>query len=175
MFVLQRVLERDGRLTLMDQSRVLDPHPAFRMFATANTVGLGNDTGLYHGVHRLNHAQLDRWNVVAALDYLPAEQETAMVLGQVPQVAGGVDTVRAMVALAELTRNAFAAGDLSTVMSPRTVVTWAENLAIFGELGVALRLTFANKCAQDERPLLAELFQRCFDSEFAAPPVPATA
>lgn len=175
MFVLQRVLERDGRLTLMDQSRVLDPHPAFRMFATANTVGLGNDTGLYHGVHRLNHAQLDRWNVVAALDYLPAAQETAMVLGQVPDVAGGVDTVRAMVALAQLTRNAFAAGDLSTVMSPRTVVTWAENLAIFGDVETALRLTFANKCAQDERPLLGELFQRCFDTEFAAPPVAASA
>ncbi len=165
MFVLQRVLERDGRLTLPDQSRVVHPHPSFRILATANTVGLGDSTGLYRGVQRLNHAQLDRWNIVAALDYLPPDQEARMVAGQVPSVGGDEALVRAMVTLAGLTRTAFLAGDLSALMSPRTVVTWAENIAIFGDARTALRLTFVNKCPDDERSTVADLFQRCFDAD----------
>ena len=167
MFVIQRVLERDGKFTLMDQSRVLTPHPSFRLFATANTVGLGNLNGLYPGAQRLNHAQIDRWNIVAALNYLPAAEEAAIVLARVPRLDDddGRALVRQMVALAELTRKGFAAGDLSTLMSPRTVITWAENLEIFGDLALALRLSFVNKCDEAERPIVAEYFQRCFDRE----------
>ncbi|MGJ9413635.1 AAA family ATPase [Aeromicrobium sp. CF4.19] len=167
MFVIQRVLERDGRLTLMDQSRVLTPHPAFRLFSTANTVGQGNLSGLYHGAQRLNHAQIDRWNVVATLDYLSAAEEADIVLARVPGFAEGAgpETVRAMVALADLTRKGFRAGDLSTLMSPRTVITWAENVEVFGDLGTALRLTFVNKLDEPERTVLGEYFQRCFDRE----------
>ncbi|MBZ4018605.1 cobaltochelatase subunit CobS [Streptomyces purpurogeneiscleroticus] len=167
MFVIQRMLERDGRLTLMDQNRVLRPHPAFRLFATANTVGLGNLNGLYHGAQRLNHAQIDRWNIVASLDYLPAEEEAAIVRSRVPSYESdqGRATVAAMVAVAELTRHGFRAGDLSTLMSPRTVITWAENTEIFGDPAPAFRLSFLNKCDEAERPLVAEYFQRCFDRE----------
>ncbi len=167
MFVIQRVLEQDGRFTLMDQNRVLTPHPFFRLFATANTVGLGNLNGLYHGAQRLNHAQIDRWNIVATLNYLPAEEEAAIVLARVPELAtdDGRALVRRMVSLAALTRQGFAAGDLSTLMSPRTVIGWAENLGIFGDLATALKLSFANKCDDAERPVLAEYFQRCFDQE----------
>jgi cobaltochelatase CobS len=167
MFVIQRILERDGKFTLMDQNRVLHPHPFFRLFATANTVGLGNLNGLYHGAQRLNHAQIDRWNIVASLDYLPAEEEIAIVQARVPSMrdAAGHATVRAMVAVAELTRKGFAAGDLSTLMSPRTVITWAENVEIFRDPALALRLSFINKCDEAERPLVAEYFQRCFDLE----------
>ena len=127
MFVIQRVLERQGRLTLMDQSRVLHPHPYFRLFATANTVGLGNLNGLYHGAQRLNHAQIDRWNIVASLNYLPVEEEIAIVLARVPELddSSGRDLVSAMVAVAGMTRQGFHAGDLSTLVSPRTVLTWA--------------------------------------------------
>ena len=175
MFVIQRVLERDGKFTLMDQNRVLTPHPSFRLFATANTVGLGNLNGLYHGAQRLNHAQIDRWNIVAALNYLPAEEEAAIVLARVPKLADedGRALVRQMVALADLTRKGFAAGDLSTLMSPRTVITWAENLGIFGDVALALRLSFVNKCDEAEQPIVAEYFQRCFDRELdpsATPP-----
>ena len=167
MFVIQRLLERDGRFTLMDQNRVLKPHPAFRLFATANTVGLGNLNGLYHGAQRLNHAQIDRWNIVAALNYLPAAEEAAIVTARVPALADdpGQALVRQMVALAALTRKGFEAGDLSTLMSPRTVITWAENLELFGDLGQALRLSFVNKCDAAEQPVVAEYFQRCFDRE----------
>jgi len=167
MFVIQRLLERDGKFTLMDQNRVLTPHPFFRLFATSNTVGLGNLNGLYHGAQRLNHAQIDRWNIVAALDYMPRDEEVAIVQARVPALADDAGTVqvRAIVALAELTRMGFAAGDLSTLMSPRTVISWAENLDIFGDIGVAFRLSFLNKCEEGERPLVAEYFQRCFDRE----------
>ncbi|VWX62643.1 Aerobic cobaltochelatase subunit CobS [Burkholderiales bacterium 8X] len=167
MFVIQRVLERDGQFTLMDQNRVLKPHPFFRLFATANTVGLGNLNGLYHGAQRLNHAQIDRWNIVASLDYLPADEEVAIVQARVPSLAGaaGETIVRSMVAVADLTRKGFAAGDLSTLMSPRTVITWAENLEIFKDAAIAFRLSFVNKCDEAERPLVAEYFQRCFDRE----------
>jgi cobaltochelatase CobS len=167
MFVIQRLLERDGRFTLMDQNRVLKPHPAFRLFATANTVGLGNLNGLYHGAQRLNHAQIDRWNIVAALNYLPAAEEAAIVTARVPALADdpGQALVRQMVALAALTRKGFEAGDLSTLMSPRTVITWAENFELFGDVGQALRLSFVNKCDAAEQPVVAEYFQRCFDRE----------
>jgi cobaltochelatase CobS len=164
MFVLQRVLEHEGRLTLMDQSRVLTPHPSFRLLATANTVGLGNLNGLYHGSQRLNHAQIDRWNVVASLDYLSADEEVAIVLARVPRLDDdrGRALVRSMVAVADLTRKGFRAGDLSTLMSPRTVITWAQNIEIFHDLGRAFRLSFLNKCDEAERPVVAEYFQRCF-------------
>ncbi|MEO7057749.1 MAG: AAA family ATPase [Caldimonas sp.] len=169
MFVIQRVLEQNGRFTLMDQNRVLVPHPLFRLFATANTVGLGNLNGLYHGAQRLNHAQIDRWNVVAALNYLPAEEEIAIVQARVPSLGdeAGHALVAQMVAVAALTRSGFAAGDLSTLMSPRTVITWAENLEIFADLGTAFRLSFVNKCDDAERTVVAEYFQRCFDRELA--------
>ena len=167
MFVIQRILERDGKFTLMDQNTVLRPHPSFRLFATANTVGQGNLNGLYHGVQRLNHAQLDRWNIVAALNYLPAEEEIAIVQARVPQLADaeGYALVASMVALANLTRQGFDAGDLSTVMSPRTVITWAENIEIFHDTALAFRLSFLNRCDEAERTVVAEYFQRCFDHE----------
>jgi cobaltochelatase CobS len=167
MFVIQRVLERDGRFTLLDQNRVITPHPSFRLFATANTVGLGNLNGLYHGAQRLNHAQIDRWNIVATLNYLSADEEAAIVAARVPSLAGEAHraTLQAMVAVAGLTRRGFAAGDLSTLMSPRTVITWAENLEIFGDPALAFRLSFVNKCDEAERGVVAEYFQRCFDRE----------
>jgi cobaltochelatase CobS len=167
MFVIQRILERDGKLTLMDQNRVISPHPCFRLFATANTVGLGNLSGLYHGAQRLNHAQIDRWNIVAALNYLPRDEEIAIVQARVPAFAhaAGRALVDAMVAVADLTRKGFAAGDLSTLMSPRTVITWAENVEIFRDPALAFRLSFVNKCDEAERALVAEYFQRCFDLE----------
>jgi len=175
MFVIQRVLERDGRFTLLDQNRVLTPHPWFRLFATANTVGLGNLNGLYHGAQRLNHAQIDRWNIVATLNYLHPQEEAAIVLARVPALADatlaatpGTRLVDAMVAVAGLTRNGFAAGDLSTLMSPRTVISWAENVEIFRDPALAFRLAFANKCDDAERPVVAEYFQRCFDRELDA-------
>jgi cobaltochelatase CobS len=171
MFVIQRLLERDGKFTLMDQNQVLTPHPCFRLFATANTVGLGNLNGLYHGAQRLNHAQIDRWNIVASLNYLPADEEVAIVQARVPALAteAGTALVRSMVAVAELTRKGFAAGDMSTLMSPRTVITWAENLEIFRDAGLAFRLSFVNKCDEAERPVVAEYFQRCFDRELDSP------
>jgi cobaltochelatase CobS len=167
MFVIQRILERDGKFTLMDQNRVIKPHPYFRLFATANTVGLGNLSGLYHGAQRLNHAQIDRWNIVAALNYLPRAEEIAIVQARVPRFAdaAGHALVHRMVAVADLTRRGFAAGDLSTLMSPRTVITWAENLEIFGDPALAFRLSFVNKCDEAERAVVSEYFQRCFDLE----------
>jgi cobaltochelatase CobS len=167
MFVIQRILERDGKFTLMDQSRVIHPHPFFRLFATANTVGLGNIQGLYHGTQVLNHGQIDRWSIVAALNYLPRDEEVAIVQARVPQLANGQGRklIESMVAVASLTRKGFAAGDLSTLMSPRTVITWAENLEIFNDVALAFRLSFLNKCEEAERALVAEYFQRCFDQE----------
>ena len=168
MFVIQRVLEVEGRLTLLDQNRVIRPHPSFRLFATANTVGLGDTTGLYHGTQQINQGQMDRWNIVATLNYLPHAQETAIVLSKL-----GVDKsdkaarkqVEAMVALADLTRAGFINGDISTVMSPRTVITWSENARIFQDVGFAFRLTFLNKCDEAERSTVAEYYQRCFNEE----------
>ncbi|MGF1639575.1 MAG: cobaltochelatase subunit CobS [Rhodospirillales bacterium] len=167
MFVIQRVLEVEGKLTLLDQNRVMRPHPCFRLFATTNTVGLGDTTGLYHGTQQINQGQMDRWNIVATLNYLPHEAEQEIVLAKVPtyQTKEGREKVAAMVELADLTRTGFVNGDISTVMSPRTVITWAENAEIFGDLGVAFRLTFLNKCDEVERPTLAEYYQRCFGEE----------
>jgi cobaltochelatase CobS len=167
MFVIQRILERDGKFTLMDQNRVLQPNPYFRLFATANTVGQGNSNGMYHGAQRLNHAQIDRWNIVVALNYLAREEEVAIVTSRMPQYAdpAGQDMINAMVAVADLTRKGFRVGDLSTLMSPRTVITWAENMDIFRDPGLAFKLSFVNKCDESERPIVAEYFQRCFHRE----------
>ncbi len=168
MFVIQRVLESAGRLTLLDQSRVIRPHGAFRLFATANTVGLGDTSGLYHGTQQINQAQMDRWSIVTTLNYLPHDKEVDIVLAKSPhykKVKEGRDIVNKMVRVADLTRNAFMAGDLSTVMSPRTVITWSENADIFKDIGFAFRLTFLNKCDELERTLVAEFYQRCFGQE----------
>ena len=167
MFVIQRVLEVAGRLTLLDQSRVIEPHPAFRLFATANTVGLGDTSGLYHGTQQINQGQMDRWSIVTQLNYLPHDNEVEIVLSKLPdwQDAKGRDRVGKMVRVADMTRSAFINGDLSTVMSPRTVITWAENAKIFGDVPFAFRLTFLNKCDELERSLVAEFYQRAFGEE----------
>ena len=168
MFVIQRVLEFRGKLTLLDESKVLRPHPAFRLFATANTIGLGDTTGLYPGTLQLNQAQLDRWNVVVTLNYVAPQAEQNIVLAKVPVFENetGKKVVEKMVALAALTREGFAAGDLSTVMSPRTVITWAENAVIFDDdLAFAFRVTFLNKCEETERSIVAEYYQRVFGEE----------
>ena len=167
MFVIQRVLEVQGRLTLLDQKRVITPHPAFRLFATANTVGLGDTSGLYHGTQQINQGQMDRWSIVATLNYLAHDREVDIVQSKVPHYKGkeGRDTINRMVRVADLTRNAFMSGDLSTVMSPRTVITWAENAEIFSNVGFAFRLTFLNKCDELERTLVAEFYQRSFGQE----------
>jgi cobaltochelatase CobS len=167
MFVIQRVLEVDGKLTLLDQSRVMRPHPYFRLFSTTNTVGLGDTTGLYHGTQQINQGQMDRWNIVATLNYLPHEDEVRIVLAKVPEYDNkdGRKKINAMVELAALTRQGFVNGDLSTVMSPRTVITWAENANIFNDIAFAFRLTFVNKCDEVERPIVAEYYQRCFGTE----------
>lgn len=168
MFVIQRILESDGKLTLLDQTKVITPHPSFRLFATANTVGLGDTTGLYHGTQQINQGQMDRWNIVASLNYLSSAKETEIVLSKVPAMndTNGEDIVKKMVQLAELTRQGFMAGDLSTVMSPRTVITWAENTQIFnGDTAHAFKLSFANKCDELEIAILGEYYQRCFGEE----------
>ena len=169
MFVIQRILESAGRLTLLDQSRVIRPHPAFRLFSTANTVGLGDTSGLYHGTQQINQGQMDRWSIVTTLNYLAHDEEVEIVLAKAHhyRTQEGRDIVNKMVRLADLTRNAFANGDLSTVMSPRTVITWAENADIFSDIGFAFRVTFLNKCDELERPLVAEFYQRCFNAELA--------
>ena len=173
MFVIQRVLEVDGKLTLLDSNKVIHPNPHFRLFATANTVGLGDTTGLYHGTQQINQGQMDRWSIVSTLNYLPHEDEVGIVTAKVPQYAdkNGTEQVAAMVRMADLTRKGFMAGDLSTVMSPRTVITWAENAAIFGDMTLAFRLTFLNKCDEVERPTVAEYYQRCFGIDLPEAPV----
>src|SRR5690242_129297 len=167
MFVIQRVLEISGKMTLLDQKRVIRPHPAFRLFATANTVGLGDTSGLYHGTQQINQGQMDRWSIVTTLNYLPHDREVDIVLAKAKHYTGkeGRDIVNKMVRVADLTRNAFMNGDLSTVMSPRTVITWAENADIFKDIGFAFRVTFLNKCDELERPIVAEFYQRCFGQE----------
>jgi cobaltochelatase CobS len=168
MFVIQRVLEQSGKLTLLDQKRVIRPHPAFRLFATANTVGLGDTSGLYHGTQQINQGQMDRWSIVTVLNYLAHDKEVDIVLAKAKHLKArpdGRDIVNKMVRVADLTRNAFMNGDLSTVMSPRTVITWAENADIFKDIGFAFRLTFLNKCDELERALVAEFYQRCFGKE----------
>ena len=167
MFVIQRILESSGKLTLLDQSKVIRPHQAFRLFATANTIGLGDTTGLYHGTQQINQAQMDRWSIVTALNYLPHAQEVNIVLAKSKHYQNdkGRKIISNMVRVADLTRNAFMQGDISTVMSPRTVLTWAQNAEIFGDVGFAFRVTFLNKCDELERSVVAEFYQRCFGEE----------
>ena len=167
MFVIQRVLEVEGKLTLLDQNRVMRPNSYFRLFSTTNTVGLGDTTGLYHGTQQINQGQMDRWNIVCTLNYLPHDSELEIVLAKASayDTTEGRETLSAMVDVAELTRTGFMNGDISTVMSPRTVITWAENAQIFGDVGVAFRLTFLNKCDEIERPVVAEYYQRCIGKE----------
>ena len=176
MFVIQRILEAEGKLTLLDQNRIMRPHPYFRLFSTTNTIGLGDTTGLYHGTQQINQGQMDRWNIVATLNYLPHEDEVRIVLSKVPSYndAKGRETVSTMVELADLTRAGFIGGDISTVMSPRTVMTWAENTEIFSDIGFAFRVTFLNKCDEVERPVVAEYYQRCFGEELPESAVKAT-
>lgn len=168
MFVIQRILEVSGKLTLLDQNRVIRPHPAFRLFSTANTVGLGDTSGLYHGTQQINQGQMDRWNIVTTLNYLPHDQETAIILAKSKSYDNekGRKQISSMVRVADLTRSAFINGDISTVMSPRTVLTWAENATIFGgDIGFAFRVTFLNKCDELERATVAEFYQRCFGED----------
>jgi len=163
MFVIQRVLEVEGKLTLLDQSKVIEPHDFFRMFATTNTIGLGDPTGLYHGTQQINQGQMDRWNIVTTLNYLSHEKETDIVCSKLPDIDR--KKVSNMVSIAELSRQGFINGDISIVMSPRTVIMWAENAKIFNDYGFAFRLTFLNKCDETERPIVAEYYQRCMGEE----------
>ena len=168
MFVIQRVLEVQGKLTLLDQNKVIRPHQHFRLFSTANTIGLGDTSGLYHGTQQINQGQMDRWNIVTTLNYLPHDAETDIILAKAKHYASteeGKKTVSAMVRVADLTRAAFIQGDVSTVMSPRTVLTWAENAEIFDDVGFAFRVTFLNKCDELERATVAEFYQRCFGED----------
>lgn len=167
MFVIQRILEAHGKLTLLDQNRVISPHPHFRLFATSNTIGLGDASGLYHGTQPINQGQMDRWNIVTTLNYLPADKEESIILHKCPEYKNteGKKCIKNMVAMANMTRQAFMQGDISTVMSPRTVISWAENAVIFDDLHHAFRISFLNKCDEMERPTIAEYYQRCFDTE----------
>jgi cobaltochelatase CobS len=168
MFVIQRVLEAHGKLTLLDQNRVIRPNPWFRLFATTNTIGLGDTTGLYHGTQQINQGQMDRWSIVTTLNYLAHDVEAEIVLAKAPSynTADGKRTINAMVRVADMTRNAFMNGDISTVMSPRTVITWAQNAEIFdGDIALAFRMTFLNKCDELERGTVAEFFQRAFGQD----------
>jgi cobaltochelatase CobS len=168
MFVIQRVLEQSGKLTLLDQNRVIRPNPYFRLFSTTNTIGLGDTTGLYHGTQQINQGQMDRWSIVTTLNYLAHDVEAEIVLAKSPSYdsAEGKRTLASMVRVADMTRNAFMNGDISTVMSPRTVMTWAQNAEIFGgDVAMAFRLTFLNKCDELERPTVAEFYQRAFGAD----------
>jgi cobaltochelatase CobS len=167
MFVIQRVLEVEGKLTLLDQSKVISPHKCFRLFATTNTIGLGDPSGLYHGTQQINQGQMDRWNIVTTLNYLPHEREVDIVEGKMGHLDSLVDkkALSHMVSVAELTRQGFINGDISIVMSPRTVIMWAENARIFNDMGFAFRLTFLNKCDETERSIVAEYYQRCLGEE----------
>ncbi|MDB5468693.1 MAG: cobS [Caulobacter sp.] len=168
MFVIQRVLEAGGKLTLLDQNKVIRANPYFRLFSTTNTIGLGDTTGLYHGTQQINQGQMDRWSIVTTLNYLDHDVEAEIVLAKNPSYANaeGRRTLAAMVRVADMTRNAFMNGDISTVMSPRTVITWAQNAEIFaGDIGLAFRMTFLNKCDELERPTVAEFYQRAFGED----------
>jgi cobaltochelatase CobS len=168
MFVIQRVLEAQGKLTLLDQNRVIRPNPWFRLFSTTNTIGLGDTTGLYHGTQQINQGQMDRWSIVTTLNYLAHDVEAEIVLAKAPTyaTAEGKRTIAAMVRVADMTRNAFMNGDISTVMSPRTVITWAQNTEIFGgDIALGFRMTFLNKCDELERGTVAEFFQRAFGQD----------
>jgi cobaltochelatase CobS len=167
MFVIQRILEAQGKLTLLDQNRVIRPNKYFRLFSTTNTIGLGDTTGLYHGTQQINQGQMDRWSIVTTLNYLAHDVEAGIVLAKSPTWDNpeGKKTINSMVRVADMTRNAFMNGDISTVMSPRAVITWAQNADIFGDVGLAFRLTFLNKCDELERPTVAEFYQRAFGTD----------
>ena len=165
MFVIQRILEVEGKLTLLDQNKVIKPHASFRLFATTNTVGLGDMTGLYHGTQQSNQGQMDRWHILSTLNYLDVNQELKVVLSKVSEFKSSKnqEVVKNMIKLANLTRNGFANGDISILMSPRTVISWAQNYKIFKDVMGSFKLTFLNKCDDLEKPIINEYFQRCFD------------
>ena len=167
MFVIQRVLEAEGNFTLLDKNKVIKPNKYFRLFATSNTVGLGDTTGLYHGTQQINQGQMDRWNIVTTLNYLNLDKEMEIILGKNKNLnnSKGKEKVSNMIKVASLTRKGFMAGDISTVMSPRTVLHWAENAEIFKDIGYAFRVTFLNKCDETEKNIIAEYYQRCFGEE----------
>ena len=167
MFVIQRILEVEGKLTLLDQNKILEPHSSFRLFATTNTVGLGDMTGLYHGTQQINQVQMDRWHILATLNYLDPDQEFKVVMSKLNNLKGikNQDTVKNMIKLANLTRAGFSNGDISTLMSPRTVISWGQNFKIFKDIVSSFKLTFLNKCDEVERSIISEYFQRCFDLE----------
>ena len=169
MFVIQRILESEGKLTLLDQSRVINPNKNFRLFATANTVGLGDTSGLYHGTQQINQGQMDRWNIVSTLNYLTNDQEIKIIINKIKKLntKNGKDLVKSMVSTADLTRSGFINGDISTVMSPRTVLTWAENYILFNDIEYAFKLSFLNRCDELERPIIEEYFQRSFGIDIA--------
>ncbi|MDA9876332.1 AAA family ATPase [Gammaproteobacteria bacterium] len=167
MFVIQRILEVDGKLTLLDQNQVISPHASFRLFATTNTVGMGDVTGLYHGTQQINQGQMDRWHILSTLNFLDKSHELNVVLGKVPELKNTKDKVmvKSMIQLADLTRQGFINEDISNLMSPRTIITWAQNYMIFNDIKHSFRLTFLNKCDESERPIVAEYFQRCFGED----------
>ena len=173
MFVIQRVLEISGKLTLLDQNKIITPHKFFRLFATTNTVGLGDTSGLYHGTQQINQGQMDRWSIVSALNYLPHEDELNIVSSKAKSFNNkeGKETISKMIRVADLTRNSFINGDISTVMSPRTVLTWAQNTEILSDVGLSFKLTFLNKCDELERQTIAEFYQRCFGEELLESPI----
>jgi len=165
--VIQRILENDGKFTLLDKNKVLNQNKFFRMFATTNTIGLGDTTGLYHGTQQINQGQMDRWNIVTTLNYLEFDKELQIILAKNKSLdnKSGVEKISNMIKVADLTRNGFINGDISTVMSPRTVIHWAENSEIFKDTGYAFRVTFLNKCDELEKKIVAEYYQRCFGED----------
>ena len=164
MFVIQRILETEGKLTLLDQARIIKPNKYFRLFATANTIGLGDTSGLYHGTQQINQGQMDRWNIITSLNYLENKEEEGIILSKIKMLNNkeGKDIVKSMVATADLTRSGFINGDISTVMSPRTVLTWAENYLIFNDIEYSFKLSFLNRCDELERSVIEEYYQRSF-------------
>ena len=169
MFVIQRILETEGKLTLLDQSRVIKPNKYFRLFATANTVGLGDTSGLYHGTQQINQGQMDRWNIVTILNYLSNKEEEQIIANKIKKMNNktGKEVIKSMVATADLSRAGFMNGDISTVMSPRTVLTWAENYLMFNDVEYAFKLSFLNRCDELERPIIEEYFQRSFGNDIS--------
>ena len=165
MFVIQRILESNGKFTLLDDNKILDPHPAFRLFATSNTIGQGDNLNIYHGTNQINQGQIDRWNIVTVLNYLSPENELKIVLGKIieTKIKKDIETIKSMIALAGLVRKGFIQGDLTSVLSPRTIINWAENYKIFGNVIFSFKLTFLNKCDENDKPVIAEYFQRVFD------------
>ena len=172
MFVIQRILEVEGKLTLLDQNKVITPHPSFRLFATTNTVGLGDMTGLYHGTQQINQGQMDRWHVLSTLNYLNPSLEFKVINSKLGNLKGAknIEMIKNMIKLANLTRSGFANGDISTLMSPRTVISWGQNYKIFKDIIRSFELTFLNKCDDIEKSIVKEYFQRCFDIEIDETP-----